>query len=220
MKKILVIAPHADDEVLGCGGYLLHQRSLTLPNHQRANIKIVVGTIGGMDSRQDYEKRLAEFNLVCHKLEAEGEMLFPKMDAMLDTVPSREIISSLDYQIDTFRPDEIFINYRSTHQDHIKMYDCAMASIRLREGYFPKMVALYEYPFVTDGMDLINGGKMYHDISDNITDKIRLFSLYETQVRKSPSPLNSNGIKALASIRGLECGVKYAEKFYIQRMMM
>ena len=82
------------------------------------------------------------------------------------------------------------------------------------------MVALYEYPFVTDGMDLIKGGKMYHDISDNIMDKVRLFSLYESQVKKSPSPLNSNGIKALASIRGLECGVKYAEKFYIQRMMV
>ena len=30
-KKIMVIAPHADDEVLGCGGYLLHSKSLTLP---------------------------------------------------------------------------------------------------------------------------------------------------------------------------------------------
>lgn len=220
MKKILVIAPHADDEVLGCGGYLLHQRSLSLPNDQRACIKIIIGTIGRVDCRQDYETRLAEFNLVRHKLEADGEVLFPNMDAMLDTVPSREIISTLDYQIDTFRPDEIFINYRSTHQDHIKMYDCSMASLRLRDGYFPKMVALYEYPFVTDGMDLIKGGKMYHDISDNIMDKVRLFSLYESQVKKSPSPLNSNGIKALASIRGLECGVKYAEKFYIQRMMV
>ena len=220
MKKILVIAPHADDEVLGCGGYLLHQRSLTLPNHQRANIKIVVGTIGGMDSRQDYGTRLAEFNLVCHKLEAEGEMLFPKMDAMLDTVPSREIISSLDSQIDTFRPDEIFINYRSTHQDHIKMYDCAMASIRLREGYFPKMVALYEYPFVTDGMDLIKGGKMYCNITDVIDEKVALFNLYASQIRQTPSPLNEQGIKKLASIRGMECGMEYAEKYYIQKMIL
>lgn len=25
MKKILIIAPHGDDEVLGCGGYMLDQ---------------------------------------------------------------------------------------------------------------------------------------------------------------------------------------------------
>ena len=95
-----------------------------------------------------------------------------------------------------------------------------MASMRLREGYMPKLVALYEYPFVMDGMDIVKGGKMYHDISDNITEKIELFNLYKSQVRESPSPLNGKGIITLASVRGMECGVKYAEKFYIQKMIL
>lgn len=216
----MVIAPHADDEVLGCGGYLLHSKSLTLPNEERADIKIVVGTIGGMDVRQDYETRVQEFNLVCKELEADSELMFKNMDAMLDTIPSRELITSLDFAIDSYRPDEIFINYRSRHQDHVKMYDCAMASLRLREGYFPKFVALYEYPFITSGMDVVDGGMAYHDITDVLREKIHLFNLYASQVRKAPSPLNGEGIKSLAHIRGLECGCMYAEKFYIQKMMV
>ena len=213
-KKILVIAPHADDEILGCGGYLTHQAK------HGASIRIVIGTIGGVDARQDFLTRLEEFKNVCMKVGAEGKFLFKDKDAELDKVSSREIIDQLDKEIDKYRPDEIFVNYRSRHQDHIKMYDCAMASIRLREGYMPKFVALYEYTFICDGLELPNGGNAYHDISDVIDDKVALFNIYATQIRQSPSPLNSRGIKALAAIRGIECGVDYAEKYYVQKMQI
>ena len=214
-KKILVIAPHADDEVLGCGGYLLHQKE------EGAKIKIVIGTIGGEDIRQNFQVRYEEFLSVCTRLEADwAAPLYRDRDAKLDTIPSYNLTTAIDGVVDDFKPDEIFINYRSQHQDHMKMYDCAMASMRLREGYMPKLVALYEYPFVMDGMDIVKGGKMYHDISDNITEKIELFNLYKSQVRESPSPLNGKGIITLASVRGMECGVKYAEKFYIQKMIL
>lgn len=213
-KRILVVAPHADDEVLGCGGYLLHQME------QGAEIKIVIAAIGGNDKRQDLTTRSEEFRTVCDALSAEGSVLLFYADAMLDTVPSFHITSQLDKVIDEFRPDEIFINYRSLHQDHIKMYDCALASVRLREGYSPKLVALYEYPFATTQVGPIGGGFMYHDISDCMDRKVALFELYKSQIRQSPSPLNKEGIMALARIRGVECGVEYAEKFYVQKVMV
>lgn len=210
-KKILVIAPHADDEVLGCGGYLLHQRDLG------AEIRLVIGTIGGSDRRQPFSDRLKEFRAVCEALKADGKYLYANMDAILENIPSFEITTKLDKEVDEFRPNEIFVNCLSRHQDHIKLYHCAMASLRLREGYKPDFVALYEYPFSTDSFELPNGGKAYHDISDNIEDKINLFNLYGSQIRKSPSPLNERGIKSLASLRGVEAGVDYAELFYIQK---
>lgn len=214
MKKILVIAPHGDDEVLGCGGYLLQQ------SKEGAEIHIILGTIGGTDKRQFFDIRLIESKAVAERIKAHLVYLYPNKDALLDTLPSRDIITRLDEEIDKVRPDEIFVNYRSHHQDHIKMYDCAIASIRLREGYSPRLVALYEYPFVTDGMDLIKGGKMYCDITDVIDEKVALFNLYASQIRQTPSPLNEQGIKKLASIRGMECGMEYAEKYYIQKMIL
>ncbi len=213
-KKILIIAPHADDEVLGCGGYLLQQ------SRECAEIHIIFGTIGGADKRQDFSVRLSEAKAVSENLKANLVYLYSNKDALLDTIPSRDIITRLDKEIDEVRPDEIFINYRSHHQDHIKMYDCAMASIRLREGYMPQLVALYEYPFITESADSINGGKMYCNISDVIDEKVALFNLYASQVRQSPSPLNEMGIRSLASVRGMECGVEYAEKFYVQKMIL
>ena len=151
-KTIMVIAPHADDEILGCGGYLLHQVK------EGARVVVVLGTIGGINERQNFDMRLAEAKEVNERLGSELFYLFKDKDAMLDTVPSLEITAKLDKYIEQYRPDEIFINYRSRHQDHIKMYDCAMASMRLKEGYMPKLIALYEYPFVSDGLDIVRGG--------------------------------------------------------------
>jgi len=208
-KKILVIAPHADDEVLGCGGFLLHERD------KGSEIHIVVGTIGGIDVRQNFADRLNEFVSVNKVLGSTGYYMFQGKDAILDTVPSMEIITKLDSYIDKIRPDIILVNYSSHHQDHKKLYDCAMASLRLREGYSPELVCLYEYPFIGGNSDYINGGRMYHDISNIIKDKIELFELYKSQIRIKPSPLNSNGVTSLAQIRGLEFGVEYAEMFYV-----
>lgn len=212
-KKILVISPHADDEVLGVGGYLLHEKK------SGSEILIIIGALGGKDSRQNLPDRQRELESVCQQLGADFKVLYEGFDAELDTIPSFKITSALDRIIDSFRPDEIFINYSSHHQDHKKLFDCSMASLRLREGYSPQLVALYEYPFVGGHYDYINGGRWYHDISDVIDEKVALFNLYESQVRKSPSPLNYKGITALSRIRGVESGFEYAEMFYVQKLV-
>lgn len=211
MKKILVIAPHADDEVLGVGGYLLHES-------QKGNsIHIIYGAIGGKDIRQNTNTRELEVMSVVQSLKATYKVLFYGKDAELDTVPSRSIISDIDKEVDEYRPDEVFINCTSHHQDHKKLYECAMASMRQREGYVPKMVALYEYPCLEPG-EIIDGGRWYHDIGDVIDAKCDLMEKYESQIRKAPSPINEEGIRSLAAIRGRECGADYAELFYIQKM--
>jgi len=212
VKKILVIAPHADDEILGCGGYLLHQKD------KGASIAIVVGTIGGTDIRQSYEVRINEFKSVCSALHAKGIVLYENKDAILDTVTSFELTTKIDKIVDEIKPNEVFINALSRHQDHVKLYNCAIASMRLREGYEPRMIALYEYPFTLQSYETPSGGKVYHNISDVIEQKVKLFELYKTQVRKSPSPLNRGGITALARIRGLESGCEYSEMFYLQKL--
>ncbi len=213
-KKILLIAPHADDEILGCGGYLLHQKK------NKAQIFIVIGALGGDDKRQNFEVRKKEYDMVCQELGAKGEFLYKNMDAKLDTISAFDLTTKIDRFIDEIRPDEIFFNYKSRHQDHIKMYDCTLASIRLREGYMPKFIALYEYPFITDGLDGVKGGKMYHDITDNIEKKVELLNIYKSQIRDSPSPINGIGVKKLAALRGIEIGCEYAEMFYLQKMKL
>ncbi|MBR5101669.1 MAG: PIG-L family deacetylase [Muribaculaceae bacterium] len=212
MKKILIISPHGDDEILGCGGYMLRAVS------EGAQVRVLYGTIGGDDCRQDYAMRLAETEAVARELGFTFGVIKENHDAILDLVPAREIITRIDHEIADFEPDEVFVNYPSLHQDHIHLYQCANTAMRLKEGYMPPFFALYEYPFI-NSTDKLNGGMMYFDISDVIERKIELFHLYKSQVKESPSPLNATGIRSLAAMRGLECGCAFAEKFYIQRVI-
>ena len=94
-----------------------------------------------------------------------------------------------------------------------------MASLRLRQGFMPRFVALYEYPFILNQNINISGGLWYHDITDSLDEKIEIFNVYKSQIKPAPSPLNPEGIRQLAMVRGTECSVKYAELFYLQKMI-
>lgn len=213
MKKILIISPHADDEILGCYGYMVQQIK------QGAKVHVLFGAVGGVDYRQIKESRLKEIQSVAEEVGFTWDVIAINKDAEMDTIADRKIISYIDKVIAYFEPNEVFVNYPSRHQDHKKVYECTMAAMRLKEGFMPSFFALYEYPFIT-GIDVPNGGFMYVDITNEIDDKCRVFSLYTSQVKESPSPLNEGGIKALSRLRGVESGVMYAEMFYIQKMLV
>ena len=169
------------------------------------------------DARQNIDERMAEVRAVTAELGATFSVIAYNHDTLLDTLPSVDIISALDKEIAALEPHEVFVNYPSNHQDHIKLYQCAVTAMRLKEGYIPPFFALYEYPFITSN-DRLNGGMYYYNISDCIDKKIKIFEMYKSQVKTSPSPLNATGIRSLAAMRGLEAGCPFAEKFYIQRL--
>ena len=212
-KRILVISPHADDEILGCGGYLTSQRN------EGCEIHIAYATIGIKGNPEKEQCRFKEAEEVCRRLGASHQILLENHDGELDMVPTRFFVSQYDAIFDAFRPDELFINYPSWHQDHKKIYDSAMASLRFRQGFMPSFVALYEYPFILNQNINVSGGLWYHDITKTLDEKIEIFELYKSQIKKSPSPLNPEGVRQLAMVRGTECGVKYAELFYLQKMV-
>ena len=207
MKKITVIAPHADDEILGLGGYLVHE----LQNGSEVSIIVVAMNEG----------RVKEFEKAVEVLEVKNAViLFPDKDSEMDTVPKKNIIKKFEVLIEDIKPDELFLPYPSQHQDHEVVYKCGIAAIRMKPGYVVPKVMLYEYPLIGGHFDYIYGGKYYHKVDDVIEKKITLFeSCYTSQIKKFPSPINREGIRGLARIRGMECGVKYAEMFYLQRVI-
>lgn len=214
MKKILVLAPHMDDEHLGMGGYLY---DAIRKNHQ---VYVHVFTCGGPCSNVSGKIREAEFNQVMDELGVpEGNRSFEVgRDGELSQLPNSSITKEIDDLYDRINPSEVFCNYRSVHTDHIAVYNAFMASLRLRSGYNPPNAYLYEYPFLLTDYHQPDGGKVYYPLSkDTFNEKCRIFELYKSQCKPYPSPLGVVGIKTLAQTRGLEAGEKYAECFYSLR---
>ena len=199
-KKILVVSPHIDDEVLGVGGYMAKK-------FVEADVLLVNYTL----------ERLYEHNAMKKILGVNNTFtLYDNKDGVNDQIPSIDIIKYLDNLLEFNDYDELFIPYRSHHQDHQKIHDCCISAIRLRQDVNPvPLVCMYEYPFVSN--ERIEGGAWYVDIGDTIDHKVAGFECNESQIKNFPAPLNGESIRTLAKMRGMESGLHYAEKFYILR---
>lgn len=218
MERILIIAPHADDEVLGCGGLI--EKACRYNNH----VKVVVMTVGDVKHPHSAEIVTGETRKKELK-DAMGflgctdfDVVYNDKDSILDTVPRLEIISKLDEIITNYLPTMIFIPLPSYHQDHIILFESCFAALRPKPNQLIKLIAMYEYPLISwQYQKFWNTGELYVDITDTIQKKIGAFQMHKSQMRPSNHLISPENVKKWAEMRGMEIGVAYAEKYYILR---
>lgn len=217
-EKILIIAPHADDEVLGCGGLI--EKACRFNNE----VKVVVAAVGEIKHphRQDNvlpETRVEELKdaldvLGCHNF----EVIYKDKDSLLDTLPKRDIIIQLDKILESFDPTMVFIPLPSYHQDHYTLFDACFAALRPKPNQKIKLIAMYEYPLISwQFKKFWNTGELYLDLSLTIEKKIDAFLKHKSQHRPTNHLISPESVKKWAEMRGLEVGISFAEKYYILR---
>jgi LmbE family N-acetylglucosaminyl deacetylase len=216
--RILVLAPHADDEAVGCGG------SIAKAAAAGAVVKVVYGGVGGLLHRHlsrpaTYQERCAEIRQSCDILGVhDWFVMYPQMDMKLDTIPQLDLVSRLDRVLDAGF-DEVYIPYPGHNHDHRAMHQAAVAA--LRPGAHPgvKLIAMYEYVYPGWAQWTAPGGRLYVDISQFIETKLAAVEAYVSQAKSGPSPLSADGVRALATLRGLEVCVDHAELFHVLQLV-
>jgi LmbE family N-acetylglucosaminyl deacetylase len=219
--RLMVIAPHADDAEIGAGGYIAKR------SDQGWDVFVVVATIGEiwnlhLKRKVSKEERIEELEASLDVLgTAEYSILKPDYDSRLHLVPAGELVGELDRCIDDFKPVEVLIPLPSSHQDHETMYRICVAACRPNPSkHTPMLIAAYEYP--ASGWGAANGsehGGMYVDITGDMDRKMASLSCYKSQLFRTENDcISVHGAEALARLRGIEAGFKYAEKFTILRM--
>jgi LmbE family N-acetylglucosaminyl deacetylase len=217
--KVLVIAPHADDEVIGCGGTMLKYVS---EGHE---VDLAVAALGTVNRRPSEVKSTAQIRR--HELETASQLLgvrshqvlFEGFENKLDTLPMLDIISRLDSILDEGY-DHVFFPCPSHHQDHRVVYDACFAA--LREGARPNppsLIAMYEYSYNGWYPGQMPGGHLYVDITEQMEQKQTALSLYRSQLYPAPHPVSVEAIATLAQMRGVECGRPFAELLYLIKMV-
>lgn len=227
-ETLLVIAPHADDEILGCYGLMKKIKK----NGGKVFVQIL--TMGGYSRNNDTVKKEIwknEFLNVSRLMKIDGfDIAFNENEEKhLDTVPQHSLIEYITSKSKTsllkIKPSMIAIpTIFSTHQDHVQAYKISLASLRARPqktSVCPKMVLSYESPEYHFWSAYSEFGQFSPNFfielnKVEINDKVKMFRLYKSQFRKNQR--DGEKIISLAKIRGNEIGANYAESYHIHRM--
>jgi len=218
--KVLVIAPHPDDELLGCGGTLLRRGA------DGATLGWLVVT--GMNEADGWpaeriSTRAAEVEEVRKGLEIKQENFFQLgfPPAQLDSVPLSTLVQGISDVFQKFHPEEVLMPHPGdVHSDHRVCFEAVMACTKWFRYPSVKRVLAYETISETDAMlDATRTFRpsVYVDISDTLDRKWELLQIYKSEMHEFPFPRSEQAIKSMAWVRGMQSGFKAAEAFCLLR---
>jgi LmbE family N-acetylglucosaminyl deacetylase len=218
--RTLVIAPHPDDEILGCGGLLLRR----IAEGVRVGWVIMtsIHADDGWDAEQVSDRQLEIVNV------AEGIGLRPDdvfnlgiPSTKLDQYPRAELVRKLSGVFDAFKPNEVLTPHSGdVHSDHEVTAQVVSACTKWFRHPSVKRVLAYETLSET-GLNVIAGNiftpNFFVDISPWLERKLALLRIYESEVGDFPFPRSEQAVRALAEVRGASSGFDAAEAYELLR---
>jgi len=218
-NKILVVAPHPDDEVLGCGGTIA--RFVNEGNE----VHIIIVTKGSEDlfpqslieEGSNEAKNASEYLGVKNLHFLDG---FPA--AKLDTIPSYKLNNKIFEKIQEIKPEILFIpNRKDIHKDHQLVHESALIASRPNlDKYQPIQIMAYETLSETEWSVVPFFPNVFIDISEHLDTKINAMKFYKSQLKQFPHSRSIECIKSLAQFRGGTINVQYAEAFMLIRHVL
>ncbi len=216
--RVVVIAPHPDDEVLGCGG--------TIAKHVDDGDEVYVAIVTKGCEPLFSENQVNQVRDECRKADISlgvKETIFMDFPAsMLENVPRYEFNGAFIKLIQDIKPEVVYIPHRGDMQlDHKITVDAVMVALRPKYDHVVKKIYAYETLSET-GWDLPNIANefiptVYNDISEYLEKKLEAMKIFKSQLAEYPNARSLDGIKALAMYRGASMNIKAAEAFFLLR---
>lgn len=214
IRRAAVLAPHPDDEVLGCGGTMARLAAAG------SEVHVVIATRGRPPCYPEayMERVMGEARAAHAMLRVHQTHHLDLPAAALDTLPAAEINARLGDCLDAIAPDTLFVPFvGDVHLDHQIVFTSAMVWARPRHAGAPARVLAYETlsetnwyaPGVTPGFQ----PNLFVDISDHLDQKIDAFAAFESQAKPFPDERSLEAIRALATLRGATVYCAAAEAF-------
>jgi len=217
-RKILVVAAHPDDEVLGMGG------TLTKLVKDGADVHIAFLSKGETSRGQktaNERLRTSQAEKVINTIKARLYWLANLPDNEFDTVSLLQVTKIVEAIIKKIHPDVIYTHhYGDLNIDHRIAFQAVMTACRPGKTLV-KEIFSFEVLSSTEWQAKI-GEKVflpnyYVNIETYIEDKINLMNIYDREIGTFPFPRSETGIRTLAQYRGMESGLIYAEAFKLIR---
>ena len=215
--RVVVIAPHNDDEILGAGGTMA---KLAKQGHE---VIVCEVTAGDLDNEMvQLQKREA---VASHELIGVKTHFMDLPVVGLKEMKTTELNSSFQKHLTELAPDIVFIPHKGDmHIDHRMTIEAAM--VALRPVTFPGLKAIYAYETLsetdwnTPSVDNAFIPTLFVDISEEIDVKLEAMKCHASQLCDYPHPRSIEAMRALAMHRGSTVCKEYAEAFMVIREVM
>ncbi|MBY0471642.1 PIG-L family deacetylase [bacterium] len=217
MRRILVVAPHADDESLGCGGTLLRHKADGDETHW---LLLTQGDgLPGMTPER-LNRRKAEIKEVSKAFGFSQVHEAGLPATQLDALPLSELVGTISNIIKKVEPHTIYLPHESdVHSDHRVAFEATAACTKWFRYPSVKRVLAYETLSETDfGLSTTAQAfqpNTFVDISSYLERKIKILQLYQGELGEFPFPRSEETVRALATLRGAAAGVLAAESFVL-----
>jgi len=216
-RKILFVAPHPDDESLGCGGTILKHKN------RGDRIYWVIATDikeGKWFSEKDVSRREKEIKLITKAYGFNKVYRLGILTTEVDKFPIQEIVRMISGILNEVRPDTVYLPFRAdVHSDHRIIFEAAYSCTKTFRNPFLRKILMMETISETEFSPSVKEcgfiPNYFVDISAILKKKIDIIRIYKSEIGKHPFPRNIKNIKALASFRGAIAGCKHAESFVL-----
>ncbi len=231
-QKCLVLAPHADDEVFGCGGTIAKLKDMG------TKVYVIVVSVGDVlhygahkKEKVNAQTRYDEFEGAMKYLEVDDyEVIFKdsKMHLRLDAIPRRDLVSYFERDcklaIDKIKPTIMILPAASYNQDHEAVFRAGFTACRPHlpdVKPFQKIVLSCDNPAISWSLEREKfHPTFYVDISKYLDKKLKAVSFHKSQMKPSIHHASIENIKNLAMVRGREISVEAAEAFMCHRFVV
>lgn len=218
--KVLVVAPHADDEVLGCGGVLLRRAT---EGCETAWLLVASMKPGPIWSAAQVAEREVALRKVCLGLGISPARFFrlDHLPAHLDKISRDDLVGEISSLFERYQPDEVYLPCPGdAHNDHRIVFEASAAAAKWFRRPSIRRILCYETLSETEAA--FAGGSTFRpdvfvNISEHLDKKIELMGHYATEMAPFPFPRSAEAIRALAHFRGAQSGFRAAEAFQLLR---
>jgi len=219
-NKILVVAAHPDDEILGAGGTILKH----VKGGDEVNILILGDGELSKGEGADVVRREKQCQKVAEKLGAKKVYLEKFPDNAFDSISLLKITKKVELIINQIKPDTIYTHHAyDLNVDHRLTFQAVLTACRPQPDFFVKKILTFEILSSTEWQAKDRNNMFcpneYNNIEDFIDKKIEALLIYKDELREYPHPRSVEGVKTLARYRGMEVGLNFAEVFQIIRLI-
>jgi len=216
--RILVVAPHPDDEVLGCGGAIARH----VDEGHEVHVVVVTRGIPDLFPPEQIEITRRELQSAHKVLGVSGVTFLDFPAPRLDMVPSHEIADSIAQVVRRFQPQVVYMPHQwDIHGDHQATYWATLVATRPINGCPVRRVLCYEILSETEWAPPAGDQSfiptVFIDISSTLERKLKAMACYQSQLKPPPHPRSLHSIEALARLRGGTVGLDAAEAFMLVR---